>query len=343
VTLYSAIPVRISGEVIGAVLVSQSTADIHASLDEVRLGIFKVVLASVGVAVLLSLLVSQTIARPLRRLRREATSFLDRRGRIKGRFTGSNRPDEIGDLARSLEELSSRLEEKIGFIESFAADVSHEFKNPLASIRNATELLAEVDDPEERRRFFDVAQSEIARMEKLLSTVKEITLIDARLDEEQVSAVGLKEVLLGTVEGVRSRDERDVRFVLDLPEEEALVQAAPERLVQVFENILDNAVSFSPPGGTIDVRLQTNGGAATVTIHDQGPGFPLEHEGRIFTRFFSYRPDHVKSASPAKTKHVGLGLAIAKAIVEGYGGRIAAETDPGRGATFSVQLQTVGT
>ncbi len=340
VTLYSAIPIRNGGDVVGAVLVSQSTADIHTSLDEVRLGIFKVVLASVVVAVLLSLVVSQTIARPLRRLRGEAASLLDRRGRLKGRFAGSNRLDEIGDLARSLEELSSRLEDKIGFIESFAADVSHEFKNPLASIRNATELLAEVNDPKERRRFLDVAQSEIARLEKLLSTVKEITLIDARLAEEQVSPIGLKELLKGTVEGVKSRAGREIQFAFAFPDKDVVVQAVPERLVQVFENILENAVSFSPPGGTIDVRLQTDDGTAIVTIHDQGPGIPREHEHRIFSRFFTYRPDDGKSASPAKTKHVGLGLAIAKAIVEGYGGRISAEDDPGGGATFYVHLHS---
>jgi two-component system sensor histidine kinase ChvG len=338
-TLYSAIPVRNDGEVVGAVLVSQSTADIHASLDEVRLAIFKVVLASVGVAVLLSLVVSQTIARPLRRLRREATSLLDRRGRIKGRFTGSNRPDEIGDLARSLEELSNRLEEKIGFIESFAADVSHEFKNPLASIRNATELLAEVDDPKERRRFLDVAQSEIARMEKLLSTVREISLIDAHLDKERISPVDLKEVLEGTIRGVQSRTGDELQFATVLPDEHVVVQAVPERLVQVFENILENAVSFSPPAGTIDVRLRTEDGAATVTIHDQGPGIPPEHKDRIFTRFFTYRPNDGK-APQGKAKHVGLGLAIAKAIVDGYGGRISVEDGPDGGAIFRVNLRT---
>jgi two-component system sensor histidine kinase ChvG len=336
VTLYSAIPVRKADEVIGAVLVSQSTSGVLDNLVEVRLAIFKVFLASVGVAVVLSLLVSRTIARPLKRLRREAVALLDRRGRLKGRFTGSDRADEFGDLARSLEETSRRLEESIGFMESFAADVSHEFKNPLASIRNATEMLSEVETPEERQRFLDVALAEIARMESLLSTVREITTIDSQLEEEETSVVALKDVIEGVVEGVRHRDGKGIIFSLVFTDAEVSVRASPERLVQVFENILENAVSFSPKGGTVTVRLQNREASVMATIHDEGPGIPAEHLSRIFQRFFSYRP--AGDSSTAKHKHTGLGLAIVKAIVEGYGGRISAQNLPEGGATFEVAL-----
>src|SRR5205807_2021964 len=168
--------------------------------------------------------------------------------RLRGRFKGSNKRDEIGDLARALERLSRRLEQHQQSTEAFASDVSHEFKNPLASIRMATEMLAQVDAPAERSRFLRVAESEIARMENLLSQVREITTMDAEIQKEEPT--------------------------------------------------------------TLDVNL-----------------------GRIFDRFFTYRPDH-----PTTQRHTGLGLSIVKAIVEGYGGTVAAANRPGGGAVFEVRL-----
>ncbi|HET9227749.1 MAG TPA: stimulus-sensing domain-containing protein, partial [Thermoanaerobaculia bacterium] len=264
-TLYSAIPVRNRGEVVGAVVVSQSTFRILSALYEVRLGIFKVVLASVAAAVILSLLVSTTIARPLRQLRNEAAELLDRRGRLRGRFKGSRRTDEIGDLARALEELTRRLETHLGFIESFASDVSHELKNPLAAIRSSTELLAEVEDPADRQRFLAMVQKEVARMEGLLSSLREITEIDAQLEAEKTGTVALGSLLKEIVEARCLRADNAVKIKLDAPSEPVLVRASPERLTQVFENLLDNAMSFSP---TVEVRLDRNG---VVLVDDRGP------------------------------------------------------------------------
>src|SRR6185369_1318186 len=154
--------------------------------------------------------VSTTIARPLKALRNEANDLLDRRGRLKGRFRGSERGDEIGDLARALEQLTARLEGHLRFIETFASDVSHELKNPLAAVRTATEMLAEVDDPADRERFLGIAQREVARMEHLLSTMREITEIDARLDLETAAEVDLGHLLARIVEGFRLRTPEGV-------------------------------------------------------------------------------------------------------------------------------------
>jgi two-component system, OmpR family, sensor histidine kinase ChvG len=334
-TLYSAIPVRSEGRVVGAVLVSQSTYRILAALYEVRLGIFKVFLASILAAVVLTLLVSTTIAQPLRRLRDEANDLVDRRGRLRGRFRGSRRQDEIGDLARALEELTRRLEAHLAFIESFASDVSHELKNPLAAIRTATELLAEVEDPADRQRFLDLAQREVARMEGLLSSVREITEIDARLETEKTETVALDVLLREMIASRCLRADKDVEFQLQAPPEPVLVRASAERLTQVFENLLDNAASFSPAGGTVDVRLDQEDGAGVVLVEDQGPGIPETHLERIFDRFFRYRPEGGRDG------HTGLGLAIAKAIAEGYGGTISASNRPEGGARFEVRLPAV--
>ena len=329
VTLYSAIPIRSEGQVVGVALASKSTFQILRALYDLRLSTFKVVLASVAAAIVLSLLVSTTIARPLHRLRRESQALVDRRGRLRGSFKGSRRLDEIGDLSRALAELTRRLEGHIRFIESFASDVSHEFKNPLASIRNAIELLDDVEDPSERRRFVVMAQRDIARLEHLLSGVRDITRIDAEIDDQPATIVDLAQLLRGLIERYEMQPRRGARYLLELPAQGVSVEADPERLLQVFENLLDNAASFSPQGGEIRIALETRETVAAISIHDQGPGIPEEHLELIFTRFFSYRRNGAGSDG-----HTGLGLAIVKAIAEGYGGEVRATNHPRGGALF---------
>lgn len=361
--------------VVGAVLVSQSTRRTLEALQEVRLGIFRVFLASVAAAVVLSLLVSTTIARPLRRLRDRAAAILDRRGRLTGRFGGSRKLDEIGDLERALAELTRRLDERLRFTEAFAADVTHEFKNPLASIRTAAEMLAEIDDPADRRRFETVILREVARLEHLLSGVREIGTIDAGLDAEESRPVTLNALLAAVVDGYRLRqrgavgnggaDARDegeggfdggrrpggaipsIDIDLTLPETPLAVTASPDRLSQVIENLLDNAISFSRAGAgggsaaggppRVGVELAREDGLAVVAVTDSGPGISDDHRERIFDRFFTYRAAPAGDAG-RRNGHLGLGLAIAKAIVEGYGGSIRAANRPEGGARFEVRL-----
>ncbi len=336
-TLHSAIPVRSGNQVVGAVLVSQSTVRILRELDQVRLDVSKVFLISVGAAAVLSLLLAGTITHPVRRLRDEAAELLDRRGRLRGRFGGSRRADEIGDLARALEQITHRLAAHQHAVESFASDVSHELKNPLASIRSATELLADVEDPADRDRFLALVQREVARMERLLTAVREIGEIDARMETEAPERVDLDALLQEVVEGFRRRaDNPEIRLVS--PGGPILVRAGTERLQQVFENLLDNARGFSPAGGTVTVTLAAWNGTAAVRIDDQGPGIPDSHRDRIFDRFFTYRPDEPN----ARDGHTGLGLAIVKTIVEGYGGTVTAANRPEGGTRFEVRLPAGG-
>jgi two-component system sensor histidine kinase ChvG len=336
VTLSSAIPIENDGAIVGAAVISQSTYRILQDLYEIRLRIAKICAASVAVALILSLFVSATIARPLRALRDEAAAIQDRRGRLRGTFHGLARGDEIGDLARALEELTVRLEDRQRGLESFASDVAHELKNPLASIRSAAEMLSEVRDPEERRRFLTVVLEEVARMEQQVSQLAEVTRIDAGLETEEQTAVPLNGLLSRIAERFRMRENGRVRFVLALPEQVLAVQASPARLTQVFENLLDNAASFSPGGGLVRVTLErSRDGAAAVTVSDEGPGIPAAHQARIFDRFFSYRPE--TGGEPGRL-HTGLGLAIVKSIVEGYGGSVAAANNPEKGALFTVRM-----
>lgn len=338
VTLHIAIPVRIEGAVEGVVLVSQSTGRILQALDAVRLDVFKVFLLSLGAAVILSLVAATTIARPLARLRRRAGDILDRRGRLRGSFTASTRKDEIGDLERALAELTRELEKHLRATEAFAADVSHEFKNPLASIRTATDMALEDVSPGERRRFLEMIQKDVARMERLLSEAREISRIDARLDDEERADVPLDQLLSGLVEGFRLRNaDSGLVFDLAMADADVAVFASADRLTQAFENLIDNAVSFSPEGGRITIALKADSESAEVTIADEGPGIPEEHRDRIFSRFFSYRPD-----DDSGSNHTGLGLALARSIVESHGGTITSEPRRGGGTKMVMMMPLAG-
>lgn len=332
-TLYSAIPVESDGDVVGAVLISQSTYRLLQDLYEERLAIFQVFLISVGVAAVLSLLVATTIARPIHRLRVQAEEVLDRSGRLRGRFQASRRRDEIGDLARALEELSRRLESRIGFMESFAADVSHEFKNPLASIRAAAEMLSGARDQAERERYLTMVESDVARLERTLSTLREVTRLDAEVPEEERQPVDLSVLLEALAEAFRVRLGERVRIEFERCEGSVVVRADADRLGQALENLIDNASSFAPRGSALGIELTRGDGEACVRVLDQGPGIPTEHLDRIFDRFFSWRPGEPSG------DHAGLGLAIARTVVEGYGGRITAGNRTGEcGAWVEIRL-----
>lgn len=337
VTLYRAAPIVHGGRVIGAVLASASTYPILQDLYAVRLSVMRIFVAAIVVAFLVSVFFSTTIVRPLRQLRRDARRVLDRRGGLREPFKVSTRRDEIGELSRALERIMRRLDGHLRFIETFATDVSHELRNPLASIRNATEMLAEVNDPADRRRFVQMIEQEVARMEKLLSGVREISVIDARLAREERAPLELGALLAKIVDGFRLREGERVRFELAGPEAPLRVDASEDRLIQVFENILDNAASFSPPGGVVRVRVRAEGRMAVTRIEDEGTGIPEAHVTRIFDRFFTYRP----AAARRDSRHTGLGLSIVRAIVAGYGGTVTGGNGE-RGAVFEVRLPAGG-
>lgn len=332
VTLYRTAPVVVGGWTVGAVVASKSTFQILQDLYVVRLRLMRIFLASVAVAVLVTIFFATTIVGPLRQLRFDARAVLDRRGGLQGKhFKGSSRLDEIGELSRALERIMRRLDAHVGFMERFAADVVHELKNPLASIRNANEMVSDVRDAADRRRFVAVIDQEVARMERLLSGVREISMIDAQLVRETSRFVDLGALLMQIVEGFRLRAGDRVRIDLQLAEGALTVEASEDRLIQVFENLLDNALGFSPPGGTVTVSCAREESFIVTRVADHGPGIPEANLSRIFDRFFTHRPD------TSRTGHTGLGLAIVKAIVDAYGGNITAGNGE-RGAIFTVRL-----
>ena len=329
-TLYAAVPIRHGDRVVGAAVVSQSTLRILQALYDVRLRIFQIVIASIAVALALGVVASATIVLPLGRLRRAAMALSDRRA-TSSSFRHVERKDEIGDLARSLEELTARLEAHIRLLESFTGDVAHELKNPLASIRVAAEAMAASDDERERERLLAMLTRDADRLDRLVSGVRELARIDAQLAQEHVEPFDLTSFIRLLVEGVQQREPR-VSFAFRVEGPAASVRASPDRLAQVVENLLENAASLAPLGSSVDVVVSRNGSHAVVRVEDRGPGIPPGHLDRVFDRFFSYRPDS------EGREHMGLGLSIVRAIVEGYGGTTSASNRPGGGASFEVRL-----
>jgi two-component system sensor histidine kinase ChvG len=329
-TLHSALPIHSGERVVGAVIVSQSTYRVLQALYGLRLQMFQVVVGSAILAALLSLLMSATIVRPLVRLKRAAMSLTERRTPLAGTFAVVNRADEIGDLAQSLDELAGRLDAHIRLLESVAADVAHEFKNPLAAIRSAAEMLAAAQDERDRQRFYEMLTRDVDRLERMVTGVRELARLDSQLAHEAAVAVDVTAVLRELSEGVAVSG---TQVNLAAGNGRALVRASRDGLVQVFENILVNAASLAP-GQPIDISVSRQASRWRIEFADRGPGIPEAHLDRVFERFFSYRPQSVG----ARRDHAGLGLAIAKTIVEGYGGTISARNRDGGGASFTVEL-----
>ena len=332
-TLYSAVPIRLSGDVAGAVVVSQSTFRILQALYDVRLRLFEIVLMSIAAAGILTRIASSTIVKPVVRLRHTAVALAARQTALSGKFSQVDRRDEIGDLARSLEELAGRLDSHVRLLESVSADVAHEFKNPLAAIRIAAETMADEDDVEERRRFLRMLKRDVDRLEMLVTGVRELAQIDTELSNRQRQPVDVVSLLEGVIEGRRLVLRSPIRF--DVPSGRVLVNGSADRLTQVFENLIDNAGSFSPEGQPVEISASAVRGECVVCVSDSGPGIPPGHTERVFERFFSYRP------ASNRRDHMGLGLAIARTIATGYGGSIAARNRPDGGAEFEVRLPVV--
>jgi len=299
------------------------------------------ILAAMAVLITLSILLSsflaRTIVRPLRRLAIAAQRVRLGRSREVNVPRLPERIDEIGMLARAVSDMSQSLRQRIDSIEAFAADVSHELKNPLASLRSAVEGLERVEDPQLRTQLASVIRDDIARMDRLIGDISEAARTDAELARAHFRPVdlgGLIEQLVVSWEG--RRETGSARIAFARPRNDgAVVMGKPDRLARALDAILDNAVSFSPAGGLIEIAVSLVGDQVRIRIDDEGPGVPAEAREAIFNRFHSVRPDTENFG-----RHSGLGLAIAQAIVKGHDGEIDVQDrdDAPSGARFTIHL-----
>jgi two-component system, OmpR family, sensor histidine kinase ChvG len=323
VTLYSAVPVYARGSVAGAVLVSQSTYRILRDLYAIRLDIARVFLGSLAAAAALSMLLALTIVGPLKRLSRSASLALAGSGAAASAFPESARGDEIGDLQRSLRGLVERLDERIRQTERFAADAAHEFRNPLAAIRSAAELAEGAAESADRSRFHRSIIEDSERLRAITDGLRRLSLAEGGADPSALAPVDAAEAARKACARSRARsalEGRKLEIDIDAPEGKAMPPIAvdPAALDIILDNLLDNAASFT----TSRVRVaawQTEGGRAlAIAVEDDGPGIPPEHLGRVFDRFFTWRPGEERGC------HTGLGLSLALALARSLGGTIEA-------------------
>ena len=288
-------------------------------------------------SVFLSLFLARTIVRPLRRIAIAAHRVRLGRAREVRVPRLPSRHDEIGLLARSISDMSQSLRQRIDNIEAFAADVTHELKNPLASLRSAVEGLSNVRDDVLRERLIGIAREDVVRLDRLIGDVGEAARTDAELARASFEPVDLGPLIEQLVTSWETRRTKgDVRIAYARPRKEsAVVMGDPARLVRAIDNVIDNAVSFSPPGGLVEIAASRVGGRVRIRIDDEGPGVPPEERDAIFNRFHSIRPEGEDFG-----RHSGLGLAIAKAIVDGHNGQIEVKDrdDAPSGARFTIQL-----
>ncbi|MFL6733383.1 MAG: ATP-binding protein [Sphingomicrobium sp.] len=290
-------------------------------------------------SILLSLFLARTIVRPLRRLAIAAHRVRLGRAREVKVPRLPSRADEIGLLARAVSDMSQSLRQRIDNIEAFAADVTHELKNPLASLRSALDSVERVEKPELRKQLLDVAKDDVVRLDRLIGDISEAARTDAELARatfERVDLGALIEQIVGAWEN--RRELGDVRIAFARPRRDsAAVMGRPEGLARAIDNLIDNAVSFSPPGGLIEIAAVRVDDQVRIRIDDEGPGVPKDAREAIFNRFHSVRPEKETFG-----RHSGLGLAIARAIVEGHDGEIDVQDrdDAPSGARFIICLPT---
>ncbi len=333
-------PVVRNRQTVGIILLTREAREVDDSLWTVRMSILGLFALALVLTVGLSWYLSLTIARPILRLAGAAHQMREGYGRA-GTVPQPllRRTDEVGELAHALAESAAALWARMDATERFAADVAHEIKNPLSSIRSAVETLLRVDDPRQQRRLMAIIGEDVGRLDRLISDISDASRVDAELSRTATQRLDVGAILglLAEIHDATRRDEDPV-IVLDVPSTPLEVLAVEGRLVQVLRNLIGNARSFSPPRGRITLRAREAGALVEIFVEDEGVGIPTTKLEHVFDRFYSERP-----AGEEFGKHSGLGLSISRQIVEALKGRIFGENiasadGKAAGARFVIQL-----
>lgn len=318
----AAAPVGLNG---ATLLTVRNSVDITESVRAARTALLLAVLAVLGASALLSLYLARTIVSPLQLLAKAAQKVRQGREREVEVPRLPERSDEIGQLARSVSDMTSALRQRIDAVDSFAADVAHEIKNPLASLRSAVESLPKVSDADTRRELEQIITHDVRRIDRLVTEISDASRIDAEMSRATLERIDLADLVRAIIGSRENRAENDDhRIELSTRGFAAEVNGVGARLERVVENLLDNAVSFSPPDAAIEVAIDNDGNCVTLTVCDSGPGIPEDSREKVFQRFHSVRPTEEDFGN-----HSGLGLAIARAIAEAHDGSLDAVARPG--------------
>ncbi|MGJ8528588.1 stimulus-sensing domain-containing protein [Maritalea sp.] len=333
-----AVPVRRLKTNVGVLLLSTEPGDIDFVVEKERWNVFRIFLFAASITTIMSLLLAGTIAGPMRRLSAAAQRVRNSMNAREEIPDYTYRPDEIGLLSGSLREMTNALYNRIEAIESFAADVAHELKNPLTSLRSAVETLPIANNDKDRERLTSIIQHDVRRLDRLITDISKASRLDAELAREEFGKVNISG-LVSTIVDIQSEpaSKRDVRIELDdqLKPNHQEIPGHDSRLAQVITNLVDNAVSFSPDGALVSVKLSRKGKKVNIVVKDEGRGIRGD-TGQIFKRFYTDRP-----TSDGFGNHSGLGLSISQQIVDAHRGTIVALNREDRsGAEFTVSLPT---
>lgn len=333
------VPIQHVRAVVG--VITLEARDVDEIIARERMALIPFILMAIGVALASSLFLNHLIATPVRRLARAADRVRMSGARAISLPDLSRRSDEVGELTRSLESMTHALSERMDAIESFAADVAHEIRNPLTSMRSAAETLDLVSDPAARERLLSVLKNDVQRLDRLVTDISNASRLDAELSRDNPKPIDLERLtseVVGLYQATVKRGEPTVRFVGSGAMEPVTVLGREGPLSQILRNLIDNARSFSPPEGEVVVALAHQAGHGVVTVSDNGPGIPPENLETVFERFYTSRP---KGA--AFGGNSGLGLSIARQIADAHGGTLKAENRQDAdarivGATFTLTL-----
>lgn len=342
-----AVPVQRYHAVVGVLLLSTVGSDIDNIVRAERLAIFKVFAVVAAVLLVLSLFLAYTIANPLRKLSAAADRVRHGTNKRVEIPNFSDRQDEVGHLSTSIRDMTDALYTRIEAIERFAADVSHELKNPLTSLRSAVETLPLAKTDDARKRLFDIIQHDVRRLDRLITDISDASRLDAELARENSDKVDLTPLLESIVRASREvrRNKTAANIALDIAPRNGgkpyIVAGHDLRLGQVVSNLIENARSFIPPeNGEIRVAMRSVGAKVIITVEDNGPGIRAENIDRIFERFYTDRP-----GAESFGQNSGLGLSISRQIVEAHNGSLTAENitapnepDKKLGARFTIVL-----
>lgn len=356
IVLTAALPVFDGKDIIGIIYLVSDGADMYQAMSDAWLDIFKIFLFALFSTVFISIYLSGVIARPLKKLAQAAEKV--RKGKQK--YTDipdmSDRNDEIGDLSVVLREMMQALWERMDAIESFAADVSHEIKNPLTSLKSAVETLSIVKKTEDKQKLLGIIRHDIERLDRLITDISSASRLDAELSRESFSVVDIRQIIRNLLDVYKNPLERQygsnkvlsdralkdgVIIEIKLPKDDCYALGSEGRLNQVFQNIISNALSFSPLKSKIMISVTKKSNTVNIAIEDGGPGIPEKNLESVFERFYSERPEHEDYGS-----HSGLGLSICKQIIQAHNGVIYAENVKDRsgkvkGARFVVILSAL--
>jgi two-component system sensor histidine kinase ChvG len=348
-----AVPIQRARSVQGVLLLSTHPGDIDVALSQERWAILTIALLALTTTIAASLLLARTVAGPIHRLSDAAEHVSRNISAAHDLPDFSHRSDEVGQMAGAFRSMTAALYRRIEASEKFAADVAHELKNPLTAARSTAESLAYARTEQQRQQLVMQIQNELKRLNRLITDVSNASRLDAELALQQTGPVLLASVIEGVVmtfQDILTGEPKSIALeVAPSPLEDAYVVVGHEgRLAQVITNLIDNAVSFSPEGGTVTVRARRDGAFVEVRVEDQGPGIASDKLEEIFKRFYTYRP----TAESSRGNNSGLGLSISREIVLAHGGSIWAENRyaPGggesgeaEGARFVVRLPAAAT